>query len=478
MARKYNLVKRLKDPFVIQVDSGDTLFPTQIVPELLKAQSEVQAAYVIQAMNLTRQDVAVPGEKDFALGFKVFERLRKKAKFKYLASNLTLKNGNPFLPGHVILEGKEEGGKTVKVGIFGIVDEGLKWPAELKADSSINAAKKEVAFLRSKVDYLIAVTHQGIPKDEKMVKAAPGIDIVVAAHSQTFMQDPHRLEKTILVESSFRNQYVGVFSLKKPIDIKKYNLEGLDAGYDSPQGSPSEMDQLILDFKGAIAKINSERELSLLDEQEKKAAASGEKITHFHTFPKCAQCHLVQFDFWRKTRHSQALEPLLEKKQVKNKECLQCHSVGIGHKDGYSDVNQLSLVSQAAKEEDSGPRVQTLDGEQLAFVLREFKGASSLKSKIKLHEKDSEKVPLRDSLAMMTYAWAPVQCENCHRAGRGHPFSGRYTKSVAQETCLQCHTFDRAPNWYKPSGEPNLELIAEKRKMITCPAGDINPESD
>lgn len=470
MARKYHLLKGIKDPGgIVQVDSGDLLFPSQIVPELLHKQSKVQARFLLQSMDLVHHDLAVPGEKDFALGFKVFEELRKGTRVQFIAANLTRKNGSKFLERHVILERKDADGKPVKVGIFAVVGEKLPWPKELKASSALEAAKKEVAALRGKVDYLIAVTHQDLEQDEKLAKAVSGIDVLVGGHTQSFLQDPHLIGKTYILESSFRNQYVGVLPLQKKIDIKSYRLEGLDAGYDSPAQSPSEMDRLIVDFKTAVQSVNTELDSNLKDEQANEAGSA----KRFHTLPKCAQCHLVQFDFWRKTRHARALEPLLEKQQARNKECLGCHTVGLGDPVGYSNVNALAETRQAALDEETGPRVQTLSTEELAFVLRGFHDASSLDSKVKLREKDTEKLTLKNAVAALDHSWAPVQCENCHQPGRDHPFSGRYTKTVAKDACLKCHTFARAPDWYQSTGEPKWDLIAAKRKMITCPAGDI-----
>ncbi len=123
MARKYNLLTRTraKDPFVIQVDAGDLLFSTDQIPEMLQEQSELQARYLLESMDLTQHDVVVPGEKDFALGLSTFQKLIKKTKIHFLAANLKKKNGKNILDSHVILTGKDSQGKTVRVGVFGLV---------------------------------------------------------------------------------------------------------------------------------------------------------------------------------------------------------------------------------------------------------------------------------------------------------------------------------------------------------------------
>ncbi len=94
-------------------------------------------------------------------------------------------------------------------------------------------------------------------------------------------------------------------------------------------------------------------------------------------------------------------------------------------------------------------------------------------SKVTLKRDESESQPLSMQLARMEKSWAPVQCENCHKPGGNHPFSAQYSKKVEKETCLNCHTAERAPSWYKSSGQPNLELIEKKKKEVTCPAGDF-----
>src|SRR4051794_9102822 len=68
MVRKANLLKKLKDPFVVQVDAGDLLFSSLELPELLAQQAEVQAGYLLKSMDQVHHDAVVPGEKDFALG--------------------------------------------------------------------------------------------------------------------------------------------------------------------------------------------------------------------------------------------------------------------------------------------------------------------------------------------------------------------------------------------------------------------------
>jgi mono/diheme cytochrome c family protein len=313
------------------------------------------------------------------------------------------------------------------------------------------------------VDYLVVLSHQGIDGDVLLAKKVVGIDAIIGAHSQSFLQTPAVFGKTSLFQSSFRNQYVGVISLKKSMTDADYKLIGLDAGYESPAESPTDMDKLVTNFKKAIADLNTKVIQAQMVASEDPAGAQS-----FHTFPKCAECHMKQFDFWRKTPHMQALRTLIEKQQSKNKECLQCHTVGLGNPQGFSNINQLAEVKLPDSDE-----VQPLSQDELHYYVQTLSEVGSVQSSIKLRSSDKEALPIRELLNRTKKAWAPVQCENCHQPGGNHPFSSQYPKQVENKTCLNCHTAERAPSWYSSSGQPNVEEIEKKRKQITCPAGDL-----
>lgn len=464
MARKANLLKRSEDKEIIQLDAGDLLFQTDQIPEALKKQSLLQAKYLLKAMDQTHHDAAVPGEKDFALGLAAFQKLAKGTKVKFIAANLKAKSGKKLFEPHLLLKRKDEKGKTVTVAVFGLVGEKLAWPKDLKASPAITAAKAEVSALKSKADYVIALTHQGLDQDEALAKAVPGIDVIIGAHSQSFLQAPPTVGKTLIVQSSFRNQYVGMVPLSHPVKAENYKLVGLDPSYDSPAQAPSAMDDLVKEFKTAIAELNTREEA----EESARLVSSSSNSTKFHTFPRCAECHLKQFEFWRKTPHARALEPLIAAKQAQNKDCLSCHTVGLGDPKGYEFVTRLAETRQ-------GDEITAMPVDELHAYLKSVTEADSLDTPVRLRPKEQPQ-PLRQSLNGLARSFAPVQCENCHQPGRDHPFSGTYSKQVdTTQTCLKCHTPERAPEWYK-GNEPDWKTIEAKRAKMTCPAGELTTE--
>jgi hypothetical protein len=460
MARKANLLKKLSEKNeLIQLDAGDLLFPSDSLPPMLEKQSKLQAQYLLKSMDELHHDAVVPGEKDFALGWKVFEELRKATKIKFLAANLTRANGKQAFKPYEIFSKKDSGGKIVRVAVIGLVGETLHWPKQLKATPALAAAKKWVKRIQDaqKADVIIALTHQGLEADQALAQAVPALQIIIGGHTQSFLQDPPLVNATRIYQSSFRNQYVGVLPIAMPFSGKDYQLIGLDPAYDSPEGKPSATDTLVKEFKKSIAELN----LAEAAQNDLSAEKAHAKAPRFQTWPRCAECHTEQFDFWRKTNHARALEPLVKADQSANKECLSCHTVGLGDPQGLTNIAKL-----AEYRDQEG--VKTLAVPELNLFLKAMAEAKTLDTPVSLTPLDHP-MPLQQVINRLDHAWTPVQCENCHLGAQDHPFSGTIPK-VATQTCLQCHTAERAPAWYLKDGKLNEVLVEKKKALISCPA--------
>jgi hypothetical protein len=460
MARKANLLAGIeKKDAVIQLDAGDLLFPSDSLPPMLEKQSERQAEYLLKAMDQLHHDAGVPGEKDFALGWKTFEKLRAHTKVKFLAANLSLAKGGKAFEPYAIFKRKDDQGKTVRVAVIGLVGDDLQWPKALKVSPPIEAAKKQIAALRGKADFIVALTHEGLDADKELATAVPGIDIIIGGHTQSFLQQSLKVNGAQIYQSSFRNQYIGIIPLTHPIDFKDYQLIGLDPAYDSPEGKPGTMDLLVKKFKTDVAKLNLDDSAATEAQLEKSGL---NKAPKFQTWPRCAECHLEQYDFWRKTPHARALDPLVRADQSANKECLSCHTVGLGDPSGLIDIAKLAEVR-----DEKG--VHTLPVPQLNLFLKAMAEAKDLETPISLTPEDKP-VPLQQVLNRLDHAWTPVQCENCHTGAQDHPFTPGLSKQVAVTRCVQCHTPERAPAWYLKDGKLNEAFATEKIKAMSCPA--------
>ncbi|MBO4678587.1 MAG: metallophosphoesterase, partial [Lachnospiraceae bacterium] len=107
LATVKNAYERLGNK-VLLVDNGDAI-QGDTVGTLSKGE------YIIDIMNETGFDVAVPGNHEFDYGMDRFLELTKKAKFPYVSCNFTDKDGKAIFDAYKIIE--VEGKKLAFVGI-------------------------------------------------------------------------------------------------------------------------------------------------------------------------------------------------------------------------------------------------------------------------------------------------------------------------------------------------------------------------
>lgn len=421
----------------IVVDSGDLFFPSSPAPPFIANQWNTQAMALVDAYNALGFDAFAPGDWDFASGLDLFEQLRSKAKFAFLSANL-YKNDALYLKPHVVLQRA-----GMKIGIFGLYDENLPLPSELSAKDHIEAAKEQVTALRGKVDVLIALTHLGLEGDQALARAVDGIDYILGAHSQSFLQDPVRVGNTTILQTSFRNQHVGIFSSAQikmgQIKMGQNRLVPLDQSF-QPKDTKNPMISLLTRTKVMIAELNRRNEADLEMSDKSASALTNNTQPHYQTFVRCAACHEKQHDFWKSTAHGHAYTTLVTKKQNYNKDCLACHTLGAGDaKNGWTNVNALVLSSKGS-------------------IIPPESFAKSYGKMDPSH------------LARYKKAYINVQCEHCHGPAQDHPYAGQNRfNAVDTRTCLGCHRQDQAPSWYK-NGLPDPEVLKAKKSAISCPS--------
>lgn len=209
--RRWNATAVIPRETRLSVDAGNLFFVSATPAESMVPQWREQARSIIEAYNQLDWDAFTPGANDFALGVKELLTLEKSAKFAFVSANLVdaKSEKNLFKP-HVIVDrlGK-------KIGIFGLFSPELPLPAGVRAQAVLPAAKKQVELLRRRgVDLIVALTHQGLEADRELAKAIEGIDVIVGAHTQSFLQTPEKINKSTIVQLSSKGQVFGILDIE------------------------------------------------------------------------------------------------------------------------------------------------------------------------------------------------------------------------------------------------------------------------
>ena len=137
---------------------------------------------VLNALGL---DCWVPGNGEFYGGLLNLQARLRQAQFSVLTANVTLNDSGQTLgPAFVI---KPAG--PLKIALFGLAwirPETLKL-MPLSLMDPILTARKLVPELRRQADLVVAVTHLGLPQDQRLAAAVEGVDLIIGGHSHTVL---------------------------------------------------------------------------------------------------------------------------------------------------------------------------------------------------------------------------------------------------------------------------------------------------
>lgn len=131
----------------------------------------------------------------------------------------------------------EKNGKKIAVfGIFGKQSLDYAPEAKTKFKDPVKSAKSTVKKIKSEnPDIIIAVSHSGTnenkeeSEDEILAREVPDIDLIISGHSHTFMTEPIKVGKTIIVSTGCYNSNIGKLSLERSSVGKKFKLSNFDS---------------------------------------------------------------------------------------------------------------------------------------------------------------------------------------------------------------------------------------------------------
>lgn len=173
-----------------------------------------------------RCDASVPGNREshpLVSG--------KKAKFRgvghtVLCANWKDRAGNSVFPSHAFLEGP----RGQRVAVFGVMVPMVTSKMATQAasqylwDPPIATAVELVAQLRSKADFVVALTHIGIVQDRKLALACPELDLILGGHSHTVLEEPEMVGSVAICQGGSHARYVGRYALESGKGLKSAEL--------------------------------------------------------------------------------------------------------------------------------------------------------------------------------------------------------------------------------------------------------------
>jgi 5'-nucleotidase len=189
LARVATVRKELlrRNPNTITVLAGDLFNPSAMGRARVDGKA-LNGRQIVDVMNALGLDYATFGNHEFDLPHEDFLARLSESTARWFSSNVLDAGGRPFpgVPAHVVFEARNAAGRSARVGLFGLTTPDN--PRDyVRYTDVMEAARRQVAELRPRVDILIAVTHLPVGVDAHLVEALPEIDLVIGGHEHEDM---------------------------------------------------------------------------------------------------------------------------------------------------------------------------------------------------------------------------------------------------------------------------------------------------
>lgn len=228
-------LRRANPGRVLLVDGGDLLQGNPLLFVAAKV-NQTPVHPVIAAMNVMRYDAAALGNHEFNYGVPLLRRALSQAGFPFLAANVQVGAGAPFVAPFTMVTRQLTRGSTVRIGIVGGTTPGsMVWDADnlraarVTVTDIVPAVRRAVEEVRRrKADVVVVLLHSGLDGEatydttatklpsENVAARVPreidGIDLVVYGHSHRELIDS-TINGALLIQPRNWAASVGVATL-------------------------------------------------------------------------------------------------------------------------------------------------------------------------------------------------------------------------------------------------------------------------
>lgn len=178
------------NPNTITTLGGDLLNPSAIGTARYEG-GKLAGRQMVDVLNHFGLDYATFGNHEFDLKETQFKQRIREAQFTWISSNVTAADNRAFdgvKPYVIIPVHDQKSGKTFRIGIFGLtlavgnID-------YARFSEPLVAVNDPIKQLQDQVDFIVALTHQSIDDDIRLIEQYPQIGLVLGGHEHVNHQN-------------------------------------------------------------------------------------------------------------------------------------------------------------------------------------------------------------------------------------------------------------------------------------------------
>jgi 5'-nucleotidase / UDP-sugar diphosphatase len=218
IAARKTLVDRIRNEVMLR--NGDLMLLSSGNVTMGDPRSNVcENLPMILGMNLTGYDGMLIGSHEFDFGMRIFDKMKKEARFPFISANLFRKGSSSPIG---IPSFEKELINGVKIGVIGITTPELEKISAVGADGLVNVRDpfKTIAPLvekmRKKNDIVIVLSNLGIDPgsdagDRELARKVPGIDLIIGGRTKIHLDEPLKVNGSHIVQTEGLGKWVGRF---------------------------------------------------------------------------------------------------------------------------------------------------------------------------------------------------------------------------------------------------------------------------
>jgi 5'-nucleotidase len=179
---RFRATLKAQHPNLITTLGGDYVSPSALGTARVDGE-RLAGKQMVAVLNVLGLDWATFGNHEFDIGEAGLRARIAEAKFRIVSSNVTDRDGKPFdgTVTHAVVPVKA-GGRTVRLGLFGLTIDSNKQPW-VRYAPAVESARAAIAELKKeKVDAIVALTHLVLSTDRELAEQLPDIDLILGGH--------------------------------------------------------------------------------------------------------------------------------------------------------------------------------------------------------------------------------------------------------------------------------------------------------
>ena len=362
---------------------------------------------IVEAMSLLNYSAASLGRSELMLPMEKLEPLLKSATFPILAANLkfTDPSQTPLWKPSIVIEHK---GK--RVGVVGVVPSLGRSPLLAKGLEIEPfrewTTQRLLDIVGEPVDLIVLLTQEGLTPVQTFLQNAQDLETPIIALNKQWskMKTPVGRHTAIGVYSqgkrithaslSFEAENPVGTVFMHPLDPAQRKDEAMRAFLDAFYLSAAQMEDVKAKLPPALMGMDAEKR-------------QGDGYLGAET---CKPCHTSEYMQWYRSRHRRSYLALLNRRRYFVPDCINCHTTGYGHPEGFTRFTQTEHL-------------------------------------------------------------ASVQCETCHGPGRLHgadPEKAKMRMEMDQGFCMQCHDEKNSPGFAARFDKAWLKIL-HKPTAVAAP---------